>query len=214
MTVIEVAVTTTLLGILLFLTLKGTVMIETMRSVALGYELQQFQRLVLGYQVQYRQLPGDDPVAPLRFNREAALVRQGDLRVQLTGNGVIDGLFFDSSNPEGEQFAAWRDLRFMGALSGDTKMTGVSALPETPFGGFYGFDKGNLGQEGGSLCASKVPGRAAEIIDYRIDDGKINAGKLVGTSKFSIEAYNHFDAPDTVPYDVEKEYIICVPLLP
>jgi hypothetical protein len=214
MTVIEVAVTTTLLGIVLFFALKGTAVIETMKSVALGYELQQFQRLVLGYQVQYRELPGDDPLAPRRFGREIALVNRGDVRVALSGNGTIDGLFFDGSNPDGEQFAAWRDLRFMGAVAGDPKLTGISSLPETPFGGFYGFDEGNLGQDGGSLCATKVPGRAAELIDKRLDDGRVNSGKLVATSKFSIEQNNHFGAPDTAPYDVEKEYIICVPLLP
>jgi hypothetical protein len=73
---------------------------------------------------------------------------------------------------------------------------------------------GNLGQKAGSLCATKIPGVAAQRIDSQLDDGVINSGLVVATSRFSMEENNHFDAPDTDPYDVEKSYILCAPMLP
>jgi type II secretory pathway pseudopilin PulG len=215
MTIIELALTISILGILMYFTLKGTAVIESMRSVAVAYELQQYQRLFLAYQTDFRQLPGDDPDGAARWRREPALTTaSGGTLASLQGDGKIDGVLYDFGNPAGEQFTAWRDLRAAGMISGDSKLTGASALPENPFGGFYGVDEGNLGQTRGSLCATKIPGLAAQSIDERIDDGKIDTGNLVATTKFSIPDSNHFDAPDSEPYNVEKEYIICVPLLP
>jgi hypothetical protein len=110
---------------------------------------------------------------------------------------------------------AWRDLRYAGLVKGDPKWAGESAAPENPFGGIYGFDEGNLGQSGGSLCATRVPGRAAQIIDRNMDDGVINKGRVVATSLYDVVgAHNHFNAPDSAPYDYAKQYIICVPILP
>ena len=215
LTIIELAFTISIVGLLLFLTLKGTVMIESFRAVAVSYELEQHQRLVVGYQTDFRALPGDDPQAASRWRREPALTTIAlGVPASLVGNDVLDGKLYDFSSPTGEQFTLWRDLRYAGMIDGNPALQGQSSLPENPFGGFYGFDEGNLGQKSGSFCATKIPGRAAEIIDKKLDDGKINSGKLIGTAKFSIEENNHFPAPDTAPYDIEKEYIICVPLLP
>ncbi|MCB2108858.1 MAG: hypothetical protein KDE14_14210 [Rhodobacteraceae bacterium] len=215
MTFIELATTIVILGSLLFMTLRGTVAIESMRAIAVGYQLTNYQQAVLGYQVEYRQLPGDDPNASTRWKRNPAmtLLDRGS-SVSLAGNGQIDGQLYDPRNPASETLVAWQDLRLGGKLDGDILSTGIASLPENPFGGFYAFDEGNLGQSAGSLCATRIPGRAAESIDRRIDDGKISTGKLVATSKFDIAKNQHFDAPDSEPYDFEKEYIICVPILP
>jgi hypothetical protein len=214
-TIIELAVGALLIGIVVTMTLKGSVMIETMKTQVVVSQLPRFQLNVLQYREDFRHLPGDDPAAERVWRRDPALTRiGGDTLALLNGNAKIEGKFYDFGNPSGEHFVAWQDMRFAGLVSGDPKLQGATALPENPFGGFYGFDQGNLGQKDGSLCATKIPGRAAQSIDKRLDDGKINAGRLVATSKFSIEDNNHFDAPDAEPYNVEKEYIICVPLLP
>ena len=216
MTVIELAFTISIIGVMMFFALKGGAMIEHMRALSTAYELEQYQRLILSYQADYRKLPGDDDNASRRWpTRPVALSPIGDgAMASLEGDGVILGEFYDLSNPVGEQFMVWSDLRHAGTVEGDPTLTGASALPDNPFDGFYGIDEGNLGQKAGSICATKIPGHSAQVIDDQLDDGKINTGKLVATSKFSIEENNHFDAPDTQPYDIEKEYIICVPLLP
>jgi hypothetical protein len=215
MTVIELAFTISIVGVMMFFALKGRDLIVSMKALATAYELSQYQNFVQQYHVDYRRLPGEDPFAKSRWPRDTSLTTLRDQSLaSLEGNDKLDGKLYDIGNPDGEQFTAWRDMRYAGMIEGDPALQGASALPENPFGGFYAFDEGNLGQTGGSLCATRIPGRAAQIIDDKIDDGRINAGKLVATSKFSIEDNNHFDAPDTEPYNIEKEYIICVPMLP
>ena len=208
--VIELAATTTILGIVLVMALKGAVFVETMRAFMVSYQMQHFQNRVLVYQVDYHNLPGDDPVAVRRFQRESAVRMLFNTPVSETGNNEIDGLLWDVTNANGEPFMAWRDMRYAKLIEGDPSLTGLSAMPENPFGGVYGFDEGNLGQQKGSLCVTKIPGRAAQM-----DDGIIYQGDVVATSKYDpAEAKNHFDAPDSEPYDFEKEYIICAPILP
>jgi hypothetical protein len=213
--IVQICVVMVLIGIFFMLSLKGGAAIEAIKANLVMSQLPRLQYMIQTYREEFRELPGDGPWSRSKWGRESALTRfpSGEL-ASLEGNSNIDGHLYDVGNPNGEQFAAWRDLRAAGFFEGDKNQIGGSAMPENPFGGFYGFDGGNLGQKAGSLCATKIPGRAAESIDTRLDDGRINTGRLVATSKFSIEENNHFDAPDTEPYNVEKEYIICVPILP
>ncbi len=195
--------------------LKGAVLVDAIKAEVVRSEMQQFQASVGRFLTDYKELPGDSVAAERMWGREQSLSRtpSGQLAA-MVNNGRIEGTFYDTGNAGGEQYNAWRDLRFAGMVTGDAALQGSSAMPENPFGGFYGFDEGNLGQKSGSICTSRIPGRSALQIDSRIDDGGINTGRMVATSKFSIEQNNHFEAPDSEPYNVEKEYIICVPLLP
>jgi hypothetical protein len=211
---LEVATAVIILGIVFAMAMKGTALVEAMRAFLAAYQIQNYQYRVFTYQAQFNHLPGDDPMAPRRFNRERSVFMDSGVPVTFNGDLKLDGKLSDALNPLGEQFMAWRDLRYAG-MEGDPLVPGASAMPENPFGGVYGFDQGNLGQKNGSLCATRVPGRAAEMIDHRLDDGVIDKGRVVATSRYdAATAANHFDAPDSQPYDVEKEYIICVPLLP
>ncbi|MEQ9449710.1 MAG: hypothetical protein RLN70_12535, partial [Rhodospirillaceae bacterium] len=204
-----------ILGAIFAMTLKGAALVETMRGVMVSYQMQHFRDRVMVYQTNHGQLPGDDTNAPRRYGRERTTRLQFGAPVSETGNTRIDGFFWDPQNANGEPFMVWRDLRYAGLVDGDPSLVGLSAMPENPFGGVYGFDEGNLGQTGGSLCATRIPGRAAQMIDDRMDDGIINQGEVVATSRYDpVDAMNHFDAPDSEPYDFEKEYIICAPMLP
>ena len=69
-TVIELAVTISILGVLMFMTLRGTAMIESMRALAVSYQLRDYQFAVLGYQTEYKIFPGDDPNATQRWQRQ------------------------------------------------------------------------------------------------------------------------------------------------
>ncbi|MDX2223256.1 MAG: hypothetical protein SFV21_10930 [Rhodospirillaceae bacterium] len=211
--IIEMATAIILLGIVFVMTLKGRELVQTGRAFSVGYQMEQYLSRIQLYEAGYANLPGDDPTAPLRFGRPAATYFMNSLIVSEAGDGELDGRLGDTLSANGEHFMAWRDLRFAGLLEGDPELAGASAMPENPFGGVFGFDQGNLGQQPpGSLCATRVPGAAAETIDRRLDDGAIATGEVVATSRFSIQDANHFDAPDTEPYDVEKEYIICLQL--
>lgn len=212
--VAEVVMVVSLLGAFALMTLKGTAAIDSIKAYLMIRQFQAFQSAVMTYQAQFGSLPGEDGGAPRRYLRPPSTLARAGMQISLIGNGALDGELYDQLSPNSETFMAWRDLRYFEAIPGDPKVAGASAMPENPFGGFYGFDQGNLGQKGGSLCATRISGRAAQMIDNRLDDGKINTGDVVATSKFSIEQNHHFDAPDTTPYDFEKEYIICVPMLP
>jgi len=212
---IEMLCAVILLGILFVLTLKGTVLVDTMRAFMVGYKLEQFQSRILLYSGNHNYLPGDDPSAVRKFGRVPALTIVQGSTVSYTGDERINGKLSDALNPNGEQFMAWRDLRYAGLLEGDPELVGTSAQPENPFGGIYGFDEGNLGHNTNTLCATRIPGRAAELIDQRLDDGVIDQGRVRGTSNYDpANAFNHFESPDSHPYDVDKQYIICLPITP
>lgn len=212
---IEFIIVIVLLGTIFLMALKGAAMIISIRAVITARQFEQLQVKVEAYRAAYGSaLPGDDPRAPKRFGRAPAYGLLVGALVDETGNERIDGELSDFSSPDGEQFAAWRDLRFGGFLDGDVSHVGAAAMPENAFGGVFGFDEGNLGQKNTSICATKIPGRAAQMIDDQLDDGKISTGRLVATAKFSVEANNHFTSPDSEPYHIEKEYIICLPALP
>lgn len=211
---IETTIAIVILGVAFLLALKGTIAVQAMRALITTYKVRDIQTAVNLYLAEERALPGDDPVAPAHYGRPEAQVFVEGAPVSLAGNARIDGLLTDTLNPNAEPYMAWRDLRYAGFMEGDPALAGDAALPENLFGGVYGFDQGNLGQEKGSLCLTKVPGYAAEIIDKKLDDGIINKGKIVATARFSIDQHNHFSAPDTAGYDVNKTYIVCVALDP
>jgi len=211
--IIEMSIAIIIIGAMLLFSLKGAIYIENMRAVLTANQITRFQSAVRTYEAEFKALPGDDLTAPSRFKRALATARVLDATVSSAGDGVINGKLSEPLNPHGEQFLAWSDLRSFGVLDGDPMLIGLTSMPENAFGGVFGFDEGNLGILKNSLCATRIPGRAAEIIDQRLDDGSVNTGAMLGTSRFSIEDGNHFDAPDKEPYNVEKEYIICIPVL-
>ncbi len=214
MTVIELVIAVVVLGAIFLFTLRGTTVVTSMRAIAVGHQLQDLQTRVLAYQSRFGELPGDDPAAAARFNLPPAVALIGGRGVSTAGNGRIDGRLDDNVAANAENFMAWRHMRAAAIVEGDADLAGASARPENPFGGIYGFDENNLGFEKGALCGTRIPGAAAFDIDKRLDDGVINRGSVRATSRFSPEEFNHFDDADSQAYDVEKEYIICVPVLP
>ncbi len=214
MTVVELIIAVVVLGAVFLFTLRGTTVVTSMRAIAVSHQLQNLQTRVLAYQDRFGELPGDDPAAASRFNLPPAMALVGGRGVSSAGNGRVDGWLDDAVAANAENFMAWRHLRASGILDGDVGLAGASARPENPFGGIYGFDENNLGFEKSAICATRIPGLAALDIDKRLDDGLANRGAVRATSRFDAAESNHFDAPDAQPYDVEKEYIICIPALP
>lgn len=214
MSIIELTMTVIVLGITFVFALKGSVLVDNMRAFMTQNKIQHLQNRIFLYQAQFNSLPGDDPQAGRRWRIPEAVIRVGDAFANSRGDGRVQGDFFDSLAPNGEQFMAWRHLRRAGLLDGDPEAVGLSALPENAYGGVIGLDEGNLGQKVGSMCTTRIPGAGALRIDKALDDGVINTGLVVGTSRYSVEENNHFSAPDSEPYNLEKEYIICVPIFP
>lgn len=200
-----------ILGFTFVMSLKGRELVRLMRGVATANQLAAFQADLRLYEGEYRALPGDDPLAPNRWGRAASLYIVNGVGVSYAGDLQISGLLSDYGNATGEQFDAWRDLRYAKYLDGDPEIVGQSAMPENLFGGHFGFSEDNLGLKH-VICATRIPGDAALRIDERFDDGVINTGVVRATSQWDpFTSKNHFDAPDVTPYDPLKTYIICVP---
>ncbi|MEQ9109216.1 MAG: hypothetical protein RIF37_07800 [Rhodospirillaceae bacterium] len=215
---IELIINIILIGIVFMLLLKAEAGIDYIGGIFTARRIETIQLLVFSYREDHSFLPGDDPLAPRRFRRDVARTKtlSGTLR-DLTDNGVIDGVLLDNDNEEGEQFRAWQDMRFSGKIDGDPALTGLAALPNNLFGGVYAFDGGNLGMEKGSLCLTRLPGLTADVIDQQLDDGVINTGNVVSSSKLPEtpdQDFGHYDEPDTEPYDPDKRYLLCTTQLP
>ncbi|MGE3474400.1 MAG: type II secretion system protein [Rhodospirillaceae bacterium] len=208
---LQMVIAVAILGFTFVMSLKGRELVVATRGVVTANQFRQFQDSVVKYETQYRAMPGDDPKAPRVWNRTNSIYIVNGVSVSQAGDLRIQGLLSDYGNATGEQFNAWRDLRFAGMLDGDTALVGQSAMPENLFGGQFGFAEDNVGLKN-VICATRIPGDAARKIDERFDDGKIDTGSVRATSRWDpIDAKNHFDAPDETPYDPLKTYIICVP---
>ncbi len=212
---LEFIIAIVILGALILATLQGREMLISMRAMVTWRQIEQIQNKIEAYRAAHvGAFPGDDPKALRRYNRQPAMGRLGQTLIDQTNNGRIDGRLSDFSSPDGEQFMAWRDLRYDGLLDGDPSFQGSAAMPENPFGGVFGFDEGNLGLKTNSLCATQIPGSAASAIDRKLDDGVMATGRLVATGKDDPSEGNHFSAPDEGDYVIENKYIICYALLP
>lgn len=211
---LELGIVIIILGVVFLFGLEGVTAIPAMRSVIVAHQIQGIQTAILQYLTDYGQMPGDDPAAAKRWRRPDAIFIQGTTPISFIGDGKIDGLLLDPNNATGEQYTAWRDLRLGGYLPGDNELVGQSARPENPFGGFYALAAANMGLEN-VLCATRVPGADAKLIDKKLDDANPSTGKLRASSKPDSDTGNEgVFSPDVEPYDPEKTYIICLPQLP
>lgn len=215
---IELVVNLILIGIVFLLILKAEDGIDYVGGVFMARQIEATQLQIFAYREDHSFLPGDDPLAPRRFRRDASRTRNLQGRyVDLTDNSVVDGFLLDAENVLGEHFTAWRDMRFARRLDGDPSLEGIDALPSNLFGGIYGFDSGNLGMDDGSLCFTRIPGLTALYIDEELDDGVINSGNVVSTSRLPEvpdDDWGHYDSPDSLAYDPDKRYLLCTTQLP
>jgi len=211
---LEAVIAVVIVGMVLAFTLKGLPAVSAMRAYILAQQINQYRGAAQQYLAEYRAPPGDDDGARGRWSRPEALYDTPTGPASFAGDGKINGLLDDSSNPLGEQYLFWTDLRLAGFVEGDATLVGQSARPESMNGVTYGFAEANLGLEQ-VLCLTRVSGDDAVRLDVRLDDGVISTGKLRGTSRWDpVEAKNYFSEPDTEPYNPEKTYIICLPYVP
>lgn len=215
---VELLINVALIGIVFLLLMRAQTGIDYIAGTFYARQIEQVQLQVFAYREKHSFLPGDDPLAPRRFRRDDALTRlpSGNIR-DLTDNSVIDGYLLDPDNPRGEHFMAWRDMRYALMWDGDPELEGLEALPRHVLGGVFGFDSGNLGMEDGSLCMTNLPGLTAEVIDEALDDGVINTGLVVATSRLPEipdDDWGRYDEPDSEPYNPELRYLLCTTQLP
>lgn len=196
-------------GALMLVVAQGAGLIDAAKVMVTAQQLRSLDAALRGFQDRYRALPGDGEDFDRLFHRpEARFFVDGGF-IDRTGNGRIDGDFFDTLSPTGEQYMAWRDLRASGYWSGDAELIGVAAMPDNFFGGVMGFSATNLGLAD-VVCLTNVPGRAARALDDSLDDGVLATGRLrARVRETAPELRNVYAAPGEGPYDDGAVYLVC-----
>lgn len=179
-TLVEIAIVLVIIGLLLGGVLKGQEMIENARIKNLINDIDGVSAAIHAYQDRYKALPGDDRLASTAVRGWADSVAGG-------GNGVlVNNNAFDSGN--GENNYLWQHLRYAGFISGNPAGTTANldgrANPTHSYNGKIGVTATNttwgLGLRGNLICASAIPGKAAQALDSHFDDGLPNTGAVRG----------------------------------
>lgn len=198
---IEVAVAVALAGVFMLIILWGIGLVDVGQTYAARRQFENTFAALSAFRDRWNALPGDDDRVGQALGRPAARSHRGTDVVDLTDNGRIDGALIDPASPEGEQYAAWRDLRRGGFYPGDPELIGLAALPETPFDGVAGFSAGAFGLTM-PLCMTNVPGTAAPTLDSWLDDGVPDSGRMRGGPDIN-------GPPAEGTYDPAATYTIC-----
>ncbi len=188
-TLVEIAIVLVIVGLLLGGVLKGQELIFNSKVKATYNLSKELSAAVNGYQDRYKQLPGDDPNALVRFPTYAPTVVNGD------GDGLIWwGGTCQTGQQGGENCRALSHLRASGFISG----TGPEGAP-SPFGGTASvasaliFMPGAGGSPVLGLSPQSLTHKSASAMDTSFDDGLSTTGSIRCRS---LAAYN-MATPDT-----------------
>ncbi|MCL4720860.1 MAG: prepilin-type N-terminal cleavage/methylation domain-containing protein [Gammaproteobacteria bacterium] len=171
---VEIAIALVLIGLFIGGVLKSQEMLTNAKVSRVETDLRNIPAAILAYRERYGFLPGDDPAAATRFPGHWTAADNGN------GNGVITGEWNSSDNAL-ESRKIWKHLRGAGLLKGPADGTGAAyQQPAHAFGGFIGIQQ-NLHNVAGSVVVfGALPGKVAQIMEVRTDDGAANAGAIQG----------------------------------
>ena len=186
-TLVELAIVLVIIGLLIGAVLKGQAMIDDAKQKRLMNDLQGISAAYFTYYDRYNAIPGDDT-----SNHGWAGVTPAS--GGNAGNGYING----SNTTDGEEaHEAWQAMRYTGLLTGDPAATGVSHLPNTPYGQKYNFGNRNFGSGIGTknhIQVTGVSGSIAETVDIKFDDGVYNTGTVQANQPFTNATVNLYYA--------------------
>lgn len=198
---IEMAIAVAIIGTFMLIVLWGTGLVDVGKTYTARRQFENTFAAVLAFRDRWQVLPGDSDAVGVLMGRPPARFHDGEKIINLTTNGVIDGDLIDPASPEGEQYAAWRDLRKSGFYPGAPELIGVAALPDNPFGGIAGFAGEAFGLAM-PLCMTLIPGPAALQLDTWLDDGKPLTGRV--RSGRTVKG-----PPGQGAYDEATAYTVC-----
>jgi prepilin-type N-terminal cleavage/methylation domain-containing protein len=165
-TLVELAIVLVIIGLMIGAVVKGQAMIEDAKQTRLMNDLQGISSAYFSYYSTYNSYPGDDAIT-----HGWSGVTAGD------ANALIEG---SATNPDGESQEAWQALRYSGLLTGDPVGTGLSSLPNHPYGSKFGLSSRiftGVGQRN-YILADNVPGEVGEMVDFKYDDGEFSTGTI------------------------------------
>ena len=225
-TLVEIAIVLVIIGLLLGGILKGQEMITQARIKNVVNDFNGITAAYFAYQDRYRQIPGDDNQASVRW----ANPNPPGGSVNGTGNGVISGEYMTAppadlvatppTNTTGESNNFWWHLRLAGFVAGATSGPAAWTQPANAVGGYVGVQNGSPGANataprlsGLVLCSANVPDKIASAVDTQVDDQRSATGQMFGylqgtTPNPSIETPAIYTATDYVESG-SNQYVIC-----
>lgn len=199
-TLVEIAITLLIVGLLLGGMLKGQELIDGTKAKNLTADFARVPALLHAYQDKYRRLPGDDPAADRHVGAQAGTNGNGD--------GQIGGHWDDA--PSGGTCASeachfWLHVRLANLSGGTTAMDAADYPPVNAEGAPIGIASTApvAGWSGNFfVCSAGIRGRHARQIDIGIDDGATHTGSIraIGGSPPAFQALTAGD--DTTRYTV------------
>lgn len=173
-TLVEIAIVLVIIGLLIGGVLKGQEMITNAKVTKVENDYKGISAAILAYQDRYGVLPGDDPAASTRFPGVWTAADNGN------GNGVIQGAWNSTNNTQ-ESRKMWKHLRGAGFIKGPVDRTAASyQQPTNAFGGIIGFEQGMWNLPGNVVVFGALPGKIAQILEARGDDGNPSQGSIQG----------------------------------
>jgi len=215
-TLIELAIVTIIVGLLLGGVMRGQEMVVQAKTKSLLSDFTGVTAAVQAYRDRYRALPGDDSGGAGRWG--AYGTRSGN------GNGAVEGLYNDQP-PPGDPAAAgalseadlfWWHMRVSGFVSGPLQGQGAANPPENSVGGIIGVqtDQGPAGFLPGLFaCASNVPDRNAIAVDAQLDDLEPAQGQvrsvLEAAGASSPRLTDPGNSQPTAYVEAGNRYVVC-----
>jgi len=204
-TLVEIAIVLVIVGLLIGGVLKGQEMITNAKLKRVESDNAGILAALYSYQDRYLQLPGDDSGASGRFTAYAnddpdgngdGLIGAGDDWLDTTGW---------SAGPAAETTKFFGHLRAAGLIAGAPD---DASRPTNAFGGQIGVQEGSLEMVGQIIIFGGIDGNIAQILDGRLDDGKMGSGRVRSAIAAASPAMDDDTAPaaSTAIYDEGENY--------
>ncbi|MFH2135673.1 MAG: type II secretion system protein [Pseudomonadota bacterium] len=197
-TLLEIAITMAIIGILVTLTIKGRELVESSRAKGLASDFRGIQTALYGYQDRFHALPGDDRYASEHLKGSLMPISNGN------GNLRIDGKLNSALS---ESYYLWQHIRLAGFLQGaiDPAATGYVPISGATGGtlGVADISSAPISGMNGAyiICSDNISGRLVKQLDMMMDDGNTATGSmLIGPATYGGEPIPSSKIIDTDSY--------------
>jgi prepilin-type N-terminal cleavage/methylation domain-containing protein len=173
-TLIEIAISLAIIGLMIGGVLKGQEMITNTRIKKMERDNAGIAIALHSYQDRYRQMPGDDDSASTRFSMYGDGMNDPlPADIDGDGDGAIDGAWMGAANTETAN--VWKHLRAANLIPGNGD---DDSRPGNTFNGHIGVRDGSLQIAGPVVIFSLIDGNVARILEARLDDNKPSSGRI------------------------------------
>ena len=173
-TLVEIAITLVIIGLLIGGVLKGQEMITNARLKKIEKEHTDISLAILSYHDRYREHPGDDPKVSTRFSMYVDGINDPSANdINGNGDGFVDGNWIGAPNSETANL--WKHLRAAGFIPGNGD---DDRQPKNVYNGDIGVREGSLQITGRVTVFGLIDGTVARILEAQLDDGNPSLGKV------------------------------------